>query len=124
MFFHIWSTQPRQSLSFSVTESVEGSTTMPPLPPPSGMSATAHFHVIQVARARTVSIVSLAAHRIPPLAGPRASLCWTRKPSKTLRLPSSIRTGMRKWNSRSGMRSIARTPASSPSWSATSSNWR
>ena len=58
MFFHIWSTQPRHSRSFSVTDSVEGSTTTPPLPPPSGMSATAHFHVIHVASARTVSIVS------------------------------------------------------------------
>ncbi len=55
----------------------------PPLPPPSGMSATAHFQVIHVASARTVSIVSAGWKRMPPLLGPRASLCWTRKPWKT-----------------------------------------
>ncbi len=63
---------------------------MPPLPPPSGMSATAHFQVIQVASARTMSNVSDGWKRMPPLLGPRASLCWTRKPSKTLIEPSSM----------------------------------
>jgi len=32
-----------------------GSQTMPPFAPPKGMSATAHFHVIHDARARTSS---------------------------------------------------------------------
>ncbi len=68
----------------------------PPLPPPSGMSTTAHFHVIQVAKALTVSMVSCGWNRIPPLAGPLASLCCTRKPWKTLIEPSSIRTGIEK----------------------------
>ena len=55
-------------------------------------------------------MVSLAAQRMPPLDGPRASLCWTRNPLKTLKAPSFMRTGMRKWNSRSGQRSMERIP--------------
>ena len=50
--------------------------------------------VIQVASARTVSRVSCGWKRMPPLAGPRASLCCTRKPRNTFTHPSSIRTGM------------------------------
>ena len=38
--------------------------------------------------------------------------------------PSSIRTGMRKWNSRSGQRKISATCGSSLSSPATWSNWR
>ncbi len=61
-----------------------GSQMTPPLPPPSGMSTTEHFQVIHMDRARTVSIVSWGWKRMPPLQGPRASLCWQRKPRKTL----------------------------------------
>ena len=57
---------------------VAGSTGTPPLPPPRGISATEHFQVIHIARARTVSSVSEGWKRMPPLVGPRASLCWTR----------------------------------------------
>ena len=74
----------------------------PPLPPPSGMSTTAHFQVIHMASARTVSSVSCGWKRMPPLEGPRASLCCTRKPRKTCTRPSSMRTGMAKLYSRSG----------------------
>ena len=42
---------------------------MPPLPPPSGISATAHFQVIQVASARTVSMVSFAVEADAALIG-------------------------------------------------------
>ena len=55
---HILVKIPRHRLSFSLVESAEGSTIMPPLLPPNGISATAHFQVIQVARARTMSMVS------------------------------------------------------------------
>jgi len=58
-FFQMPATQPRHRRSFSPTESVLGSRIAPPLPPPSGMSATAHFQVIHMASARTVSSVSL-----------------------------------------------------------------
>ena len=79
-----WRTQPRQMPSCSRSERLCGSQMTPPLPPPRGMSTTEHFQVIQVARARTVSTVSWGWKRMPPLHGPRASLCWTRKPLKTL----------------------------------------
>ena len=60
------------------------------------MSTTEHFQVIQVARAFTVSMVSWGWKRMPPLQGPRESLCCTRKPWKILTVPSSILTGMEK----------------------------
>ena len=66
----------------------------PPLAPPSGMSTTAHFQVIHIESARTVSIVSWGWKRMPPLLGPRASLCCTRKPRNTFTFPSSMRTGI------------------------------
>ena len=76
-------TQPRQIRSCSRSVRSCGSQTTPPLPPPSGMSTTAHFHVIHIASARTMSRLSCGWKRIPPLLGPRASLCCTRKPRKT-----------------------------------------
>ena len=91
-----WRTQPRQISSCSRALRLCGSQMTPPLPPPSGMSTTAHFQVIHIERARTVSTVSCGWNRMPPLLGPRASLCWTRKPRKTFVLPSSIRTGIEK----------------------------
>ncbi len=54
--------------------------------------------------ARTVSIVSCGWNRMPPLPGPRASLCCTRKPRKTFTIPSSMRTGIANWYSRRGYR--------------------
>ncbi len=97
-----WRTQPRQICSCSRCDRWCGSQITPPLPPPSGMSTTAHFQVIHMASARTVSRVSCGWKRMPPLDGPRASLCWTRKPRKIFTRPSSMRTGMAKRYSRSG----------------------
>src|SRR5215212_8865383 len=48
-----------------------------------GITARHAFQLIQAASARTSSRLTSGAYRIPPLAGPRAKLCWTRKPSKT-----------------------------------------
>ena len=118
-----WRTQPRQIASCSRALRLCGSQITPPLPPPRGMSTTAHFQVIHMDRARTVSMVSWGWKRMPPLQGPRASLCWTRKPWKTLTVPSSMRTGMLKWYSRSGLRSSSRVPWSRPIRSAILSNW-
>ncbi len=50
----------------------------PPLAPPKGMLTTAHFQVIQAARARTSSSETFLSNRMPPLPGPRAMLCSTR----------------------------------------------
>ena len=83
----------RASRSFSVAESSFGLQVIPPLPPPSGRSTTAVFHVIHAARARTVSMVSSACQRRPPLAGPRAVLYCTRYPRNNRIAPSSMRTG-------------------------------
>src|ERR1035437_9216641 len=122
-FLAIWRTQPRQIASCSRWLRLCGSQMTPPLPPPSGMSTTEHFHVIHVARARTVSSVSCGWKRMPPLVGPRASLCWTRDPRKTFTAPSSMRTGTAKENSRIGLRSKSRVAASRLMTSATLSNW-
>ncbi len=116
-------TQPRQICSCSRALRLWGSQTTPPLAPPSGMSTTAHFQVIHIARARTVSIVSWGWKRMPPLEGPRASLCCTRKPRKTFTRPSSMRTGMLKAYSRIGWRSKSFVAASSSRSVATLSNW-
>ncbi len=107
-FFASWRTQPRQISSCSRMLRLCGSQMTPPLPPPSGMSTTAHFQVIHMASARTVSTVSCGWKRMPPLQGPRASLCCTRKPRNTFTLPSSMRTGMLKAYSRIGLRSRSR----------------
>ena len=68
----------RVSASSSRRDSLLGSTTTPPLPPPYGMPTTAHFQVIHMARAFTSSSVTPWWYRMPPLAGPRPTLCWTR----------------------------------------------
>src|SRR6202051_1009465 len=57
---------------------LRGSQMMPPLAPPNGMSTTAHFHVIQAERARTSSMLTSGANRMPPLPGPRTVECSTR----------------------------------------------
>src|SRR5262245_53301321 len=88
------------------------------------MSTTAVFHVIQAASARTVSIVSSGWNRRPPFVGPRESLYWTRKPWKTLVLPSSILTGSVTWSSRRGQRRSSWIAASSFKSLAASSSCR
>jgi hypothetical protein len=98
-------TNPRQSVSCSRALRLWGSQTMPPFPPPSGMLTTAHFQVIHIASARTVSSVSWGWKRIPPLLGPRASLCGNRGIPA---VPSSIRTGIANVYSRCGLRSRSR----------------
>ena len=68
----------RVSASSSFGLSGRGSQVTPPLAPPNGTSTSAHFQVIHMARARTSSRSGLGWKRRPPLAGPRATLCWTR----------------------------------------------
>ena len=68
----------RVSLSSSPRLSRLGSTTTPPLAPPKGIPAAAHFQVIHIASALTSLRVTPGWYLIPPLAGPRARLCWTR----------------------------------------------
>src|SRR5262245_23445463 len=97
---------------------------MPPLPPPNGMSATAHFHVIHDASAETSSSETSGWKRMPPFAGPRAMLCCTRKPSNMWIVPSSIITGSHWIVARRGFFSMSFTPASSLSRVAASSNCR
>jgi hypothetical protein len=55
-----------------------GSQITPPFAPPKGMLTTEHFQVIQAASARTSSMLTSGAKRIPPLHGPRRKLCCTR----------------------------------------------
>ena len=55
-----------------------GSQATPPFAPPKGTSTSAHFQVIHMASARTSSRSVCGWKRRPPLAGPRATLCWTR----------------------------------------------
>ncbi len=115
-------THPLQICSSSRWLRLCGSQITPPLLPPRGMSTTAHFQVIHIDRARTVSIVSIGWNRMPPFPGPRASLCWTLNPRKMLTDPSSIFTGMLNVNSRIGERSRSRVAWFSPNRSATLSN--
>ena len=101
-----------------------GSQMTPPLAPPSGMSTTAHFHVIHMERARTVSTVSCGWKRMPPFDGPRASLCWTRNPRKTFTFPSSMRHRDREVVLADGERGAGRASAGRASrMSAALSNW-
>src|SRR5438445_6216623 len=76
------------------------------------MPMTAHFHVIQQARARTSSRDTFQWYRMPPLKGPIASLYWTRYPVKTRTLPSSILTGKCTVSSRRGLFKTSRSPES------------
>jgi hypothetical protein len=68
----------RVSASSSVELIEPGSHVTPPFAPPNGTSTSAHFQVIHIASARTSSMSVLGWKRNPPLAGPRATLCWTR----------------------------------------------
>src|SRR4051812_28386842 len=61
---------------------------------------------------------------MPPLAGPRPRLCWTRKPVKTWTEPSSIFTGKWTVSSRRGSRRTRRMPSSRFRRSAARSNCR
>ena len=56
-FLAICLTQPLQSRSCSPRLSDRGSQTIDPFAPPSGRSTMAHFHVINIANARTSSTV-------------------------------------------------------------------
>src|SRR5208337_917387 len=89
-----------------------GSQMMPPLAPPNGIFTTAHFHVIQLASARTSSRVTSGAYRIPPLHGPRAIECCTRKPVNTSICPLSRATGKCTITSRDGERRTFHSPSS------------
>jgi len=89
-----------------------------------GMPVTAHLNVIQKERAETSSSVTLGWKRIPPFAGPRALLCWTRKAWKIRMLPSSRRTGRFACTVRRGSFTMAAWFGDSPSTPAASSNWR
>src|SRR5688572_17585315 len=61
---------------------------------------------------------------MPPLYGPRAPLCWTRKPLKTWIFPSESLIGSWTWTSRYDVRTTAARSSSSPSRSfATSNQW-
>ena len=108
--------------SISPIESCFGSTVTPPLPPPYGRSITAHFHDIHIESAFTSSMFTSWWKRIPPLAGPRPRLCWTRCPSKTRVEPSSMRTGKCTVSCRRGSRSTAAIPGSRFSRLAARSN--
>src|ERR1700737_3794104 len=55
-----------------------GAQMTPPFAPPKGMPTTAHFQVIHIDRAFTSSNVTSGLYLMPPLAGPRLTLCWTR----------------------------------------------
>src|SRR2546429_598705 len=76
------------------------------------MPMTAHFHVIQQARARTSSRDTFQWYRMPPLKGPIASLYWTRYPVKTFTFPSSILTGKCTVSSRRGFFRTSSMPPS------------
>ena len=54
--------------------SARGSTATPPLPPPKGRSASAHFQLIQMASAAISLMSTLGAKRVPPLAGPKRQM--------------------------------------------------
>ena len=76
-------TYPRASLSSSPSLSVFGLTMIPHFPHPIGRSTTAHLNVIHIDSALTSSRFTSWWKRIPPLKGPRASLCCDRYHSNT-----------------------------------------
>src|SRR3546814_2477080 len=100
---------------------LRGSQRTPPFAPPKGMPNTAVLRVICAARAVTSSASTSWWKRIPPLPGPRTVLWCTRQPVKTSREPSSMRTGTDTSRTRSGWRSRACTPGSTPAIDAASS---
>ena len=69
---------PRRAPRAPSGSSSFGSQVTPPFAPPNGTSTRAHFQVIHIASARTSSRSVAGWKRRPPLAGPRATLCWTR----------------------------------------------
>ena len=64
--------------SNSPADSCLGSHTTPPLAPPYGSPAIAHFHVIHMAKARTSCRGTWGWYRMPPWVGPRTVLWCTR----------------------------------------------
>src|SRR6266704_1352985 len=95
------------NLSNAARDRLFGLTVTPPLAPPKGMPATAHFQVIHIESAFTSSMVTLGWNLIPPLYGPRALLCWLLKPWYRRILPSSILTGKLTLRIRLGFRRIS-----------------
>src|SRR6266702_572660 len=95
-----------------------GSQMTPPFAPPNGIFTTAHFHVIQLASARTSSSVTSGEYRMPPFEGPRAIECCTRNPVNTSSLPLSIETGMCTISSRLGYCRTFQRPSSRLSFCA------
>ena len=81
----------------------------------------AHFHVIHMASAFVSSSVTSWWYRIPPLEGPRATLCVQRNPSKTRTEPSSIRVGTETETHFLHSRRTFNMLSSIPSWTAV---WR
>src|SRR6266508_330512 len=111
----------RESRSSSPADSLLGSTATPPLPPPNGMSRSAHFHVMRAEKHLISSMATVWWYRRPPLYGPRALLCWIRYPSNVASAPSSIGTRTCTVVDRRWVSSRALAEASSPSRSAAAS---
>ena len=120
-----WSSVAKRRVrpSSSLPLMLVGSQLTPPFAPPNGTSTSAHFQVIHIASARTSSRSVWGWKRRPPLAGPRATLCWTRYPENTRTEPLSIFTGKFTVYSRCGTRRTARRSGSISRWSAAASNW-
>src|SRR5437867_9885065 len=111
----------RESRSSSPSDSFLGSTATPPLPPPNGMSRSAHFQVMRAEKHLISSWATVWWYRRPPLYGPRALLCWIRYPSNVVSAPSSIGTRTCTVVDRRWVSSRARIEASSPNRSAADS---
>ena len=92
--FSILSMNDRATRWRSDGSSCSGVTSTPPLAPPNGISTIAVFQVMSSASARTSSMSTSGWKRIPPLYGPRAPLCWTRKPENTWMRSSESFTGI------------------------------
>ena len=112
----------RVSLSISPKDIDFGLQVTPPLPPPYGRLVTAHFQVIQLARALTSSKLTSGWNLIPPFAGPLVMLCWTLCPVKTWTFPLSITTGKFTVNSLLQLLSTCLMPSSRFSTSAAALN--
>ena len=93
-YFHIPLTQPLDSCSNSLWDNSEGSTVIPPFPPPYGIPVTWHLILIQIDRAFTSSALTFWWNLIPPLKGPTASLWADLYPLNVFIDPSSILTGI------------------------------
>src|SRR2546425_11205179 len=68
---NIFAVYLRVIFSSSILDKTFGSHFTAPLAPPKGMFATAHFHVIQAAKALTSSRLTSGEYLMPPFDGPR-----------------------------------------------------